>query len=155
MSGSATSSVDFGDLNRSGNYSRHHARRLHHIARSRPCPTVLHQPLKLNELLAANLSKGEFYEEQIDWQATMFQPIGGMDRIPYGFAQSLGDIIHYECIVKEITTGDRSVTVAYTKSDTPRPSPPTSASAPCPSPFFIRQKTTSRQRHRRPLLACP
>jgi monoamine oxidase len=49
----------------------------------------------------------------------MFQPIGGMDPIPCGFAKSLGAIIHNECVVKEITTGDSSVTVAYTKSGTP------------------------------------
>jgi monoamine oxidase len=80
--------------------------------------SALRQPLKLTELLAANFSKGEFYEEQIDWQATMFQPIGGMDRIPYGFAKSLGEMIRYECVVQEITTGESRVTVAYTKSGT-------------------------------------
>jgi len=76
---------------------------------------VLHEPLKLAELLAADLSKGEFYEDAIDWQVTMFQPIGGMDRIPYGFAKALGELIHYDCPVSEITTGESSVTVAYTK----------------------------------------
>jgi monoamine oxidase len=49
----------------------------------------------------------------------MFQPIGGMDRIPYGFAKSLGEIIQYECPVTEITTGNRNVTIAYTKSGMP------------------------------------
>ena len=81
---------------------------------------VIRKPLKFNELLAADFSKGELYEDQIDWQATMFQPVGGMDRIPYAFAKSLGDIIHYECPVTEISTGDRSVTIAYTKSGTPK-----------------------------------
>ncbi len=78
------------------------------------------KPLKFTELLAADFSKGEFYEEQIDWQATMFQPVGGMDRIPYGFAKALGDLIQYDCAVTEITTGDRSVTIAYTKSGAPK-----------------------------------
>ena len=81
---------------------------------------ALHQPLSLSELLAADLSKGEFYEEAIDWQATMFQPIGGMDRIPYGFAKALGNLIHYDCPVTEIKTGDTSVTVAYTQAGTPK-----------------------------------
>ncbi len=85
-----------------------------------PAKQVLHQPLKLSELLAADLSKGEFYEEAIDWQVTMFQPIGGMDRIPYGFAKSLGEIVKYDCPVTEITTGEKSVTVAYTKAGTPQ-----------------------------------
>ena len=53
--------------------------------------SAVHRPLKLDELLAADFSKGEFYEEQIHWQATMFQPIGGMDRIAYAFAKCLGE----------------------------------------------------------------
>jgi monoamine oxidase len=85
-----------------------------------PAKHLLHKPLKFSELLAANFARGEFYEEQIDWQATMFQPIGGMDRIPYAFAKSLGSIVHYECVVTEIATGESSVTVAYTKSGAPQ-----------------------------------
>jgi monoamine oxidase len=109
----------FGDLNSSGKYIGTTRAGFTTSRGAGLVQSVLHQPLKLTELLAADFSKGEFYEEQIDWQATMFQPIGGMDRIPHGFAKSLGEIIHYECVVKEITTGDRSVTVAYTKSGTP------------------------------------
>jgi monoamine oxidase len=81
----------------------------------------LHQPLKLHDLLVADLTKGEFYDDEIDWQATMFQPVGGMDRIPYGFAKALpADMIHYECQVSEITTGDKNVTVAYSKGGMPQ-----------------------------------
>lgn len=81
----------------------------------------LYEPLKLHELLAANMTKGEFYEEQIDWQATMFQPIGGMDRIGYGFARALpADMIHYECPVTAITTTETGTTIAYTKAGTPQ-----------------------------------
>jgi monoamine oxidase len=108
----------FGDLNSSGKYIGTTRAGFTTSRGAGLVQSVLHKPLQLNELLAADLSKGEFYEEQIDWQATMFQPIGGMDRIPYAFAKSLGEIIKYECVVKEITTGDRSVTVAYTKSGT-------------------------------------
>jgi monoamine oxidase len=83
--------------------------------------SVLHQPLKLSELLAADLSKGEVYEDQIDWQVTMFQPIGGMDRIPYGFARALPkDMIVYEAPVTEITTTDTGVAIAYTEAGTPK-----------------------------------
>ncbi|MFL6305253.1 MAG: flavin monoamine oxidase family protein [Candidatus Sulfotelmatobacter sp.] len=109
----------FGDLNSSGKYIGTTRAGFTTSRGAGLVHSVLHTPLKLTELLAADFSKGEFYEEQIDWQATMFQPIGGMDRIPHGFARSLGEIIQYECVVKEITTGDRSVTVAYTKSGTP------------------------------------
>ena len=109
----------FGDLNSNGKYIGTTRAGFTTSRGAGLVQSMLHQPLKLTELLAADFSKGEFYEEQIDWQATMFQPIGGMDRIPYGFTSSLGEVLHYECVVKEITTGDRSVTVAYTKSGTP------------------------------------
>jgi monoamine oxidase len=86
-----------------------------------PAQAVLHKPLKLHDLLVADLSKGEFYEDEIDWQATMFQPVGGMDRIPYGFARALpAAMIRYECPVDEITTGDNKVTVTYSKAGMPQ-----------------------------------
>ena len=110
----------FGDLNDDGKYTGTTRAGFIKPRAAGLAQSVLHKPLKLTELLAADFSKGEFYEEQIDWQATMFQPIGGMDRIPYGFAKSLGDIIQYDCPVTEITTGEGSVTIAYSKSGTPQ-----------------------------------
>jgi monoamine oxidase len=110
----------FGDLNASGKYVGTTRAGFTKPREAGPGQSVLHEPLNLTELLAANFSKGEFYEEQIDWQATMFQPIGGMDRIAYGFAKSLGDIVHYDCPVTEITTSDSGVTVAYSEAGTAR-----------------------------------
>src|SRR6202042_1339302 len=112
---------DFGDLDANGKYVGTMRAGFVTPRGAGPAQHVLHQPLKLHELLAADLSKGEFYDDEIDWQATMFQPVGGMDRIPYGFAKALpADMIHYECPVAEITTGDKSVTVAYAKGGTPQ-----------------------------------
>jgi monoamine oxidase len=110
----------FGDLNESGRYVGTPRAGFITPRGAGPSEAVLHKPLNFHELLAADFSVGEFYEEQIDWQATMFQPIGGMDRIPYGFAKSLGNLIHYECPVTEITTSESSTTIAYTKSGTPQ-----------------------------------
>ncbi|WP_263373466.1 flavin monoamine oxidase family protein [Granulicella aggregans] len=84
-----------------------------------PHKSTLNQPLPLADLLAADFSKGEFYEEQIDWQATMFQPVGGMDRIPYGFAKALPpEMIQYNSPVTEIKTSASGVAVAYTQGGT-------------------------------------
>jgi monoamine oxidase len=111
----------FGDLNADGKYEGSMRAGFVTPRGAGPAQQVLHKPLQLHELLAANLTKGEFYEEEIDWQATMFQPIGGMDRIPYGFTRALPqDMIHYECPVTEITTSDQNVTVAYSKQGTPQ-----------------------------------
>ena len=42
------------------------------------------------------------FDQQFDMQATMFQPVGGMDRIPYAFAKSLGSIVKFNAPVTEI-----------------------------------------------------
>lgn len=75
----------------------------------------LRPPLNLHELLVADFSMGELYEEQIDWQATMFQPVGGMDRIPYALAKSLGSIVQYRCPVKQVRKTSKGVSVTYTE----------------------------------------
>ena len=81
----------------------------------------LNRPLALKEILAADLTKGEFYEEQIDWQATMFQPVGGMDQIPFGFARALQPgLIQYNSPVVDIKTSATSVTVTYTQNGAPK-----------------------------------
>ena len=76
----------------------------------------LRPPLNLHELLVADFSTGELYEEQIDWQATMFQPVGGMDRIPYAFAKSLGPIVRYGSPVTQMRKTDKGVHITYADS---------------------------------------
>lgn len=108
---------DFGDLNRTFQYKGSERSGFVKGPGAGPDEEELRQPLNLQELLAANLAKGEFYEEQIDWQATMFQPVGGMDRIPYAFAKALGDIVQYKCVVKELRKTANGVKAIYTKRD--------------------------------------
>jgi monoamine oxidase len=104
----------FGDLQ--SDYSYKGSQRSGFIAPpgAGPNEEKLRPPLDLHELLAADFSNGELYEEQIDWQATMFQPVGGMDRIPYAFAKSLGDIVQYRSPVKQIRKTANGVRVVYT-----------------------------------------
>jgi monoamine oxidase len=75
------------------------------------------KPLGMHELLLANFVKGEFYEDRLDWQATMLQPVGGMDRIAYRFAERLGSLVRYRSVVKEIRRTDNGVRVAYSSAD--------------------------------------
>ena len=113
--------ADFGDLDADGKYVGSMRAGFVTPRGAGPAQHVLHKPLKLHDLLVADLSKGEFYEDEIDWQATMFQPVGGMDRIPYAFARALNaTVIHFDSPVKEITTGDAKVTIAYFKDGTPQ-----------------------------------
>src|SRR6185437_1032576 len=50
-----------------------------------PQDGVPHDALPMHALLDANLWQGLLTEDMIDWQATMFQPVGGMDQIPRAF----------------------------------------------------------------------
>jgi monoamine oxidase len=75
---------------------------------------VLSKPLDMDTLLHEDFWQGLLYEEVNDWQATMFQPVGGMDRIPYAFSKSLGTIIKYDSPVTSIMKKDKGVTVMYT-----------------------------------------
>ncbi len=74
----------------------------------RPC-------LDLHSLLDANLWIDTTHEETLDMQATMFQPVGGMDHIPYAFAKKLGKAIQFKSVVKEIRKSDNGVKVVYTQ----------------------------------------
>jgi monoamine oxidase len=75
-------------------------------------PTPI-EPLPMHALLDADLWQGMMAEEMIDWQATMFQPIGGMDEIPLAFAKKLGDVVRYGADVREIHKTANGVSVVY------------------------------------------
>ena len=77
---------------------------------------VLSTPIDMHTLLDESFWQGVLFDEQFDMQATMFQPVGGMDRIPYAFAKSLGEIVQYSAPVTEIRKHDRGVTVRYTQA---------------------------------------
>lgn len=70
-------------------------------------------PLPMHALLDANLWEGLLVEELIDWQATMFQPVGGMDQIPTAFSRRLGEVVRLGADVQQIRNTTRGVTVAY------------------------------------------
>ena len=70
-------------------------------------------PLPMDALLSADLWEGMLAEDIIDWQATMFQPVGGMDQIPKAFEASLGKIIRHNADVQEIDQTGSGVRVQY------------------------------------------
>jgi monoamine oxidase len=71
-------------------------------------------PLDMHTLLDEDFWGPMLYEEVLDWQATMMQPVGGMDQIPYAFAKSLGSIIHYDSPVTGIHKTSTGVRISYT-----------------------------------------
>jgi monoamine oxidase len=72
-------------------------------------------PLPMHALLDASFWTGMMFEEEFDQQATMFQPEGGMDRIPYAFAQKLGNTVKYNSPVKEIRKTPNGVRVVWSE----------------------------------------
>lgn len=73
-------------------------------------------PLPMHALLDANFWNRMLEEEVPEWQPTMFQPVGGMDRIPTAFAVRLGEVIRYGAEVTRIRQWDSGVTVQYRDS---------------------------------------
>ena len=74
---------------------------------------VLSQPIGMHTLLDESFWQGMLFDEAFDMQATMFQPVGGMDRIPYAFSKSLGNIVKYSSPVTEIRKTSKGVVVTY------------------------------------------
>jgi monoamine oxidase len=74
---------------------------------------VLSKPIDMHTLLDEDFWQGILFDEQFDMQATMFQPVGGMDRIPYAFAKALGDVVKYSAPVTEIRKTAKGVKAGY------------------------------------------
>ncbi len=49
-----------------------------------------------------------------DLQMTLFEPVGGMDKLPYALAEKVQDNIQYETIVSEIRKDENGVRIVYT-----------------------------------------
>jgi monoamine oxidase len=76
---------------------------------------VVEEPQDMHMLLDENFWEGMLYEEIWDWQATMFQPVGGIDRIPYAFAKALGPVVSFDSPVTEIRKTLNGVKVTYSQ----------------------------------------
>jgi monoamine oxidase len=74
---------------------------------------ALHDPLDMSALLNANFWEGMLFEEMFDMQATMFQPVGGMDRIAQAFEQRLSEMIRFEACVDQIRKTAHGVRIVY------------------------------------------
>jgi monoamine oxidase len=74
---------------------------------------TIRQPLSLDLLLDENMWAGTLFEEAFDFQATMFQPVGGMDNIPMAFARKLGEVVKPGCEVTAIRRSGAGVRIAY------------------------------------------
>jgi len=67
----------------------------------------------LATLLDEEMWNAMLFEEGFDFQATMFQPVGGMDRIPEAFARRLGATVRRSCEVTAIRRAGWGARVEY------------------------------------------
>jgi len=81
---------------------------------------VFDTPTDMHTLLDDNFWNFMLFEETWDWQATMMQPIGGMDAIPFAFAKALGSIVHYNSPITAIRKTAKGVAVSYTQGGVQR-----------------------------------
>ena len=75
------------------------------------CPITVYEPcqpgskLALKDLLSSQFWRYRFYQSfEYEWQPTLFQPVGGMDKIVDGFVRKIGSLIRYETEVLNIET---------------------------------------------------
>jgi monoamine oxidase len=108
----------FGDLNSNGAYTGSLRSGVSQLAGAGDTTDKERPPLELQALLDANFWRGAVFEESFDQQAPMFQPVGGMDRIPYAFARRLGNTIQYRSVVKQIRKTTNGVKVVFTQNGT-------------------------------------
>src|SRR5260221_1952064 len=74
---------------------------------------VPRDPLDMRALMDANLWDGVLFEDMFDMQATMFQPVGGMDRIAAAFEKKLANSIRFDASVEQIRKTPKGVRVGY------------------------------------------
>lgn len=82
------------------------------------CDITVYKPcepgttLALKELLSSEFWLYRFYQSfEYEWQPTLFQPVGGMDKIVDGFVNKIGNLIQYETQVLNIETRKDGVSI--------------------------------------------
>jgi monoamine oxidase len=85
------------------------------ITVSKPCEPGT--KLALKELLSSEFWRYRFYQSlEYEWQPTLFQPVGGMDKIVDGFVHKIGSLIQYNTRVLDIQIRADGVTVVIEQS---------------------------------------
>jgi monoamine oxidase len=90
-----------------------------HITVYQPCEPG--EKLALKELLSSDFWENRFYQSfEYEWQPTLFQPVGGMDKIVDGFKGKVGRLIQYNTEVLNIDTRSNGVTISVRDRKTGR-----------------------------------
>ncbi len=74
---------------------------------------VRRDPVPFGVLLDADMWTAMLFEENFAQQATMFQPVGGMDRIAQAFANKLGRVVRLGSEVTAIRRANNGVSISF------------------------------------------
>ncbi len=77
------------------------------------------------------------FADEIDMQATMQQPVGGMDRIPAAFQKKLGKVIRLGCEVRAIRRKGKGVAITYFDAKTGKTAAVEADYCICTIPFSV------------------
>lgn len=86
-------------------------------------PGKVAEVFKLADILSSGLADPDFYnvaEYTYELQMTMFQAIGGMDRIAVALEEKVGSMIHKNAEVTKINNIENGVKVNYTEGGVPK-----------------------------------
>lgn len=84
-------------------------------------PCTPETKLSLKSLLSSEYWRFRFYQSfEYEWQPTLFQPVGGMDKIVDGFVDKIGSLIQYNTKVLDIQISDTGVTIVVEHDGTQR-----------------------------------
>jgi monoamine oxidase len=78
-------------------------------------PGDVEPPLRLIELLGSEFWLDRMYQsEDYEWQPTLFQPVGGMDKLAHGFLPHVESLIRYQREVTSVrNAGDDKVQIRH------------------------------------------
>lgn len=79
---------------------------------------VARPPLSLHDLLQDDALAGIMFDQNIVMQATMFEPVGGMDRIPAAFHGAIRSRVHLGADVTRISQADGKTAVTWRERGT-------------------------------------
>jgi monoamine oxidase len=103
----------YGDLDDGMGFSGTERSGMTQLPGAGPQLAIKRAPVPLRELLANEQLRQTLFEDQLNMQATMFQPVGGMDRIPAAFEQKIRSPIQKNAEVLQIRQSPTTVTVGW------------------------------------------
>ena len=103
----------YGDLDKNLHYAGSARAGYQQLPTAGPQVGALREPVALNTLLDPVFWEGPMFDDHLEMQPTMFQPVGGMDSIVKAFHERLKGVVRLGHEVLEIRNGEREVSIVH------------------------------------------